>query len=131
MAGSFRMPPLDRTIRVCRRVIGMDSFGRAPPLWPQSALPRVPVSAPPSSGLPWSRVGEIAIFTFVAVLALYLLWSWVGRDLVLVLKARRGGTTEELTFGPRERQPVSAAASSSGVNPPCPSVAVEARPFTG
>ncbi|AAA47828.1 11 kDA orf [Sugarcane streak virus - [Natal]] len=109
----------------------MDSFGRAPPLWPQSALPRVPGAAPSSSGLPWSRVGEIAIFTFVAVLALYLLWSWVGRDLLLVLKARRGGTTEELTFGPRERHSLPAVAVARVENPPCPSGSVEARPFTG
>ncbi|ABZ03977.1 movement protein [Sugarcane streak virus] len=108
----------------------MDSFGRAPPLWSQSDLPRVPTSAPSSSGLPWSRVGEIAIFTFVAVLGLYLLWSWVGRDLLLVVKARRGGTTEELSFGPRERQSVACPVARVD-RAAVPSGAVDAIPFTG
>nr|AHM88375.1 movement protein [Sugarcane streak Reunion virus] len=106
----------------------MDSFEGASPLLPQVPSRRVPPAAPSAPSLPWSRVGEIAIFTFVAVLALYLLWSWVLRDLVFVLKAQRGGSTEELQFGPRERPPVPAGDSSVAA-PSAPPVS-EPRPFS-
>ncbi|ACF40556.1 movement protein [Maize streak virus] len=69
---------------------------------PQSAyftLPRVPSAAPTSGGVPWSHVGEVAVLSFVALICIYLLYLWVLRDLILVLKARRGRSTEELIFG--------------------------------
>nr|APZ86459.1 movement protein [Maize streak virus] len=69
---------------------------------PQNALyyqPRVPTAAPASAGVPWSRVGEVAILSFVALICFYLLYLWVLRDLILVLKARQGRSTEELIFG--------------------------------
>ncbi|ABZ03980.1 movement protein [Eragrostis streak virus] len=108
----------------------MESFEGAGSFVPQVALPRVPPAAPSVPSLPWSSVGEIAIFIFVAVLALYLLWIWVVRDCLFVVKARQGGSTEELQFGPRERPPVPA-----GDRPPLPpavSVATtsETRPFS-
>nr|AIY33548.1 movement protein [Maize streak virus] len=69
---------------------------------PQSAiytLPRVPTAAPTTGGVSWSHVGEVAILSFVALNCIYLLYLWVLRDLILVLKARRGRSTEELVFG--------------------------------
>ncbi|ACC68193.1 movement protein [Urochloa streak virus] len=108
----------------------MESQGAIYPL-PQSALPRVPSAAPSFSGLPWSRVGEIVIFTFVAVLALYLLWLWVLRDLIFIVKARRGRSTEELQFGDLERAPPvpSADGPPSVPAPSCP--AQPRSPFLG
>nr|AIY33296.1 movement protein [Sugarcane streak Reunion virus] len=108
----------------------MDSLEGASPALPAVALPRVPRAAPSAPALPWSRVGEIAIFTFVAVLALYLLWVWVLRDLVFVLKARRGGSTEELHFVPRERESVASADSSRPVAVPSAPPVSDARPFS-
>ncbi|AAF97753.1 movement protein [Maize streak virus - B[Vaalhart wheat]] len=61
--------------------------------------PRVPTAAPTSGGVSWSRVGEVAILSFVALIIFYLLYLWVLRDLILVLKARQGRSTEELIFG--------------------------------
>ncbi|ADA67975.1 movement protein [Panicum streak virus] len=98
---------------------------------PYPVSPRVPSAAPSAGGLPWSRVGEIAIFTFVAVLALYLLWLWVLRDLILLLKAQRGRSTEELIFGPGERPPVASADGSRPVPVPSPSCPPVPSPFLG
>ncbi|AAC98076.1 putative movement protein [Sugarcane streak Egypt virus - [Aswan]] len=104
----------------------MDGSGGALPALPQSVLPRVP-SPPPSAGvLPWSRVGEIVIFTFVALIALYLLWLWVLRDLIFLVKARRGISTEEVSFGTSDLV-VSQAPTPVGVSASCPPGPV---PFT-
>ncbi|ACF40554.1 movement protein [Maize streak virus] len=62
-------------------------------------VPRVPSAAPPSGGVQWSHVGEVAILSFVGLICFYLLYLWVLRDLILVLKARQGRSTEELIFG--------------------------------
>ncbi|ACY08851.1 movement protein [Saccharum streak virus] len=95
----------------------------------QSALPRVPIAAPSSPSLPWSRVGEIAIFVFVAVLSFYLLWVWVLRDLIFVVKARRGHSTEELRFGPTVQAPPVAPVSVPGASAVTASCPPEPRPF--
>nr|ACF40529.1 movement protein [Maize streak virus]AHM88323.1 movement protein [Maize streak virus]AHM88327.1 movement protein [Maize streak virus]AIY33516.1 movement protein [Maize streak virus]AIY33520.1 movement protein [Maize streak virus] len=84
--------------------------------------PRVPTATPSQTGgVPWSRVGEVAILSFVALICFYLLYLWVLRDLILVLKARQGRSTEELVFGEQgvERiEPIPNRSASAGpVNP--------------
>nr|AIY33316.1 movement protein [Panicum streak virus] len=105
----------------------MDASSTTPFPFPQS--PRVPSAAPVAGGLPWSRVGEIVIFTFVSVLGLYLLWLWVLKDCILLLKAQRGRSTEELIFGPGERPAVASADGSRSVPDPSPSCPPGPRPF--
>nr|AIY33300.1 movement protein [Panicum streak virus] len=97
--------------------------------FPYPSAPRVPSAAPSAGGLPWSRVGEIVIFTFVAVLGLYLLWLWVLKDCILLLKAQRGRSTEELIFGPGERPAVAPADGARPVADPSPSCPPGPRPF--
>ncbi|ADA67963.1 movement protein [Panicum streak virus] len=97
--------------------------------FPYPSAPRVPSAAPSAGGLPWSRVGEIVIFTFVSMLALYLLWLWVLKDCILLLKAQRGRSTEELTFGPGESSAVVPADGSRPVADPSPSCPPGPRPF--
>nr|AIY33528.1 movement protein [Maize streak virus] len=84
--------------------------------------PRVPTATPSQTGgVPWSLVGEVAILSFVALICFYLLYLWVLRDLILVLKARQGRSTEELVFGEQgvERiEPIPNRSASAGpVNP--------------
>nr|APD29087.1 movement protein [Sugarcane chlorotic streak virus] len=109
----------------------MEGFYQAPPLLPLTVRPQVAVAAPYSGSLPWSRVGEVAIFTFVAVLGLYLLWLWVLRDLFFVVKAQRGRSTEELHFGPTEVPSVPSARVDLSAPPVGPSGTAPPRPFLG
>nr|ACF40520.1 movement protein [Maize streak virus] len=84
--------------------------------------PRVPTATPSQTGgVPWTRVGEVAILSSVALICFYLLYLWLLRDLILVLKARQGRSTEELVFGEQgvERiEPIPNRSASAGpVNP--------------
>nr|UDN65413.1 movement protein [Digitaria streak virus] len=86
--------------------------------------PQSPTQAP---SLPWTRLGEIAILTLLAVLCIYLLYIWVLRDLIFVVRSNRVRVAEELEFGPAVTRsalaqsavvPRSEVVPSQGADPP-------------
>nr|AHX74123.1 movement protein [Sugarcane white streak virus] len=59
-----------------------------------------PSPHPPSTdGDSWSHLIFALVVTICVVLTIYVVYCWFGRDLIILFRARRQRSTEEIGFG--------------------------------